>query len=164
MNYAKSMGSVINRGFSSSMDIIEERQIDLNLINERMLDLLNCNKTVEETEQFKVLKEVVSDLYCSKINALLGIYRTSYIHLRSALELFWGYQFLKESNYHFVLWKKNCFDLSWSELTNSKNGIFKFLEVENIISDNETLKFVENESRRLYRELSEYVHGKHDYM
>lgn len=111
-----------------------------------------------------MLQEVCSDLFTSFHFATAGLYRSSLVSLRSALELGIGFLYFYDHNYDYLLWKKDKYDLKWSILT---------AEVDGIISESYFAFFCESmngskakefcsEVLSVYRSCSQSVHGKHD--
>ncbi len=128
------------------------------------LDLLDS--WVVETNELEaniVLKEVCYDLLTSLFIVSNGMYRNGYISLRSALELGLSFIYFVDNNYDFLLWQKNEYDMKWATLKNYENGVVskKYLALFNNQVDLEVLI---NITENTYRECSEYVHGKYEYM
>lgn len=128
------------------------------------LDLLDS--WVVETNDLEaniVLKEVCYDLLTSLFIVSNGMYRNGYISLRSALELGLSFIYFVDNNYDFLLWQKNEYDMKWATLKNYENGVVskKYLALFNNQVDLEVLI---NITENTYRECSEYVHGKYEYM
>lgn len=128
------------------------------------LDLLDS--WVAETNDLEaniVLKEVCYDLLTSLFIVSNGMYRNGYINLRSALELGLSFIYFVDNNYDFLLWQKNEYDMKWATLKNYENGIVskKYLTLfNNKVDLDELINITEN----IYRQCSEYVHGKYEYM
>jgi len=123
------------------------------------LDDSDSNNTI------KVLNESIWDLFSSIYLAANGLYRTSFISLRSSLELGLSYLYFCDHNYDYLLWKKDKFDMKWALLTDETRGVVTpsyILFFYNGI-DEKANTLVEN-IRNLYRECSQYVHGKYDFM
>lgn len=128
------------------------------------LELLNMwVEKLNFLEQDIILKEVCYDLLSSVYISAQGMYRNAYICLRSALELGLSFIYFVDRNYEYLLWKKNDYDMKWATLNNAENGILNkkyfglFLERTNLDD------FI-NLVHEVYRECSEYVHGKYNYL
>lgn len=129
------------------------------------LDMLNLwSVKLEAHEPNVVLKEVCYDLLSSLYIASQGMYRNAYICLRSALELGLSFIYFIDRNYEYLLWKANDYDMKWSTLKNGENGVLskKYFSLF-LINDYDFDELIER-FKMVYKECSEYVHGKYDYM
>lgn len=128
------------------------------------LDLLDTWVTkTSDIEANIVLKEVCYDLLTSLFIVSNAMYRNAYISLRSALELGLSFIYFVDNNYDFLLWQRNKYDMKWATLKNLENGVVskKYLSLFN---DNIDLEGLINITEDTYRQCSEYVHGKYEYM
>ncbi|WP_028594643.1 hypothetical protein [Paenibacillus assamensis] len=128
------------------------------------LNLLDFwSESLVDTPTQVILKEIGYDLLSSIYISTNGMYRNAYISLRSAIELGIGFFYFTDHNYDFLEWKRNNFDLTWSRLKDFDKGVLskKYLSLFNDKFNFELyIELVSN----IYRECSEYVHGKYDYM
>lgn len=89
-----------------------------------------------------------------------GFYRQAYMSLRFFLEhtLFGLYLSVNEFNYR--LWKQNNYDIKWSSIMDSDTGLFSsnFFTAFSLDLLNFRIELQEI-SKSVYRELSEYIHG-----
>ncbi|WP_366923615.1 hypothetical protein MFMK1_000521 [Metallumcola ferriviriculae] len=110
-----------------------------------------------------ILKEIGYDLLSSIYISTNGMYRNAYISLRSAVELGISFFYFTDHNYHFLQWKRNVFDMTWSRLVDVDKGVLsnKYLSLFNEAFNTEL--FIET-VKEIYRNCSEYVHGKYEYM
>ena len=111
----------------------------------------------------KVLSEVQYDLFSAIYLALNGMYRNSFVSLRSASELGLGFLYFTDYNYHYQQWKKMKFDLKWSVLSDSNEGILSqsYLTTYVIFSSAQSII---DDYQSVYRYCSEFVHGKYEFM
>lgn len=136
------------------------------LFSEMVIHLDLFDVWVKQTEELNaniVLKEVCYDLISSLFISANGMYRNAYISLRSALELGLSFFYFLDNNFDFLLWKKNAYDMKWATLKNQDIGIVskKYLS---LFSHDLDLQELIEATEETYRECSEYVHGKYDYM
>lgn len=110
-----------------------------------------------------ILQEIGYDLLSSIYISSNGMYRNAYISLRSAIELGIGFFYFTDNNYDFLQWKRNKFDLTWSRLNDSEKGVLSKKYLSIFKEDFQTENYIEVVGE-IYRECSEYVHGKYAYM
>lgn len=129
----------------------------LNLIDYWNEELLKDISTVV------ILKEVGYDLLSSIYIGANGMYRNAYISLRSAIELGVGFFYFTDHNYDFLDWKRNKFDMTWTRLNDFDKGVLSKRYLNLFNEQFNTNEFIEAVGE-VYRECSEYVHGKYEYM
>lgn len=110
-----------------------------------------------------VLKEVVYDLLSSVYISTNGMYRNAYSSLRSAIELGIGFVYFTDHNYDFCKWKLNKFDLSWFLLNSESQGVLNKSYLTLFYPQIKYEPYIEKVNK-LYRECSEFTHGKFNYM
>jgi hypothetical protein len=118
---------------------------------------------LKETTTVVILKEVSYDLLSSIYISTNGMYRNAYISLRSAIELGVSFFYFTDHNYDFLDWKRNKFDMTWTRLNDYDKGVLskRYLNLFNEQFNSE--EFIDT-VKEVYRECSEYVHGKYEYM
>ena len=150
----------------------QKKQIDSNFLcaideNKSIISeiylLINCyQKRGEDFEFDELLKEITHDVFASIYFCLQGFYRQSYISLRCILEMGISLFQFKDNNYKYLLWKNNKRDIIWSEFNKENEGILIDKYWELFLKGNfETFNITIN---NCYRECSEYVHGKDEYL
>ena len=144
---------------SNFLCAIDENKI---IVSEIYL-LINCyQKRGEDFEFDELLKEITHDTFASIYFCLQGFYRQSYISLRCILEMGISLFQFKDNNYKYLLWKNNKRDIIWSEFNKENEGILIDKYWELFLKGNfETFNITIN---NCYRECSEYVHGKDEYL
>lgn len=128
------------------------------------IDLLNYfRENLKDYDQSIILDEVIYNLLCSINIAVTGMYRVANLCLRSTIELGITFIFFCDNNYKYLLWKKNNFDMTWANIMDKDNGIIskKYL---NLFCREGNIENLINDVVSMYRETSEYVHGKYDFM
>lgn len=125
--------------------------------------LINCyQKRGEEFGFEELLKEITHDAFASLYFCLQGFYRQSYISLRCILEMGISLFKFKDNNYAYLLWKNNKRDIVWSEFNKDNEGILIDRYWELFLKGNFTT--FNTTVNSCYRECSEYVHGKDEYL
>ena len=137
--------------------------------NNKKLDKVSLNiEIVEEivahinSEPQSILKEVIHDLISALYSGLQALYRNSYISLRSAIELSLGYVYFLDHNYDYLFWKKDKYDVKWSVLENEEVGVLSKKYLSLFSEDSFNILF--SSCREIYRDCSQFVHGKYEYM
>lgn len=119
---------------------------------------------LEEYEASAVLKEVCYDLLSSLYISAQGMYRNAYICLRSALELGMSFIYFIDRNYEYLLWKVNDYDMKWSTLKDSEKGLLSKKYFSLFLGADAQVDDLIEQFKSVYKECSEYVHGKYKYM
>lgn len=142
----------------------EEKLNETNEILDKLELMEQIYNSMNENQAKTVFKEAQSDLFSSMVFCFQGYYRQAYICLRSSIELILSFLYYYDNHYDFILWKNDCIDMTWSQLTNPEKGVFnsKYLSLkygERINIEKCLQKF-----KDLYHLTSQYVHGKYEYM
>lgn len=127
-----------------------------------LLDYWN-EELLKDTATVTILKEVSYDLLSSIYISTNGMYRNAYISLRSAIELGIGFFYFTDHNYDFLDWKRNKFDMTWTRLNDYEKGVLSERYIKLFNEQLNSTEFIEVVNE-VYRECSEYVHGKYEYM
>lgn len=137
--------------------------------NDKKLDrvFLNIEIVEEIVEQIDsepqvILREVIHDLISSLYSGLQALYRNSYISLRSGIELSLGYVYFLDHNYDYLFWKQDKYDVKWSVLESEEVGVLSKKYLSLFSEDDFNALFIS--CREIYRECSQFVHGKYQYM
>lgn len=136
----------------------------------RMYDLLNLLELMKEIypnlESNLIMDEVKTDLFSSIYLATKGMYRNSFISLRSSLELGIGYLYFIDNNLDYIKWTNNKFDLSWSRLNDENYGVLRknYLKLFKPNLNESDYEGLINNCKEIYRVCSEYTHGKYGFM
>lgn len=109
-----------------------------------------------------ILKEIIHDLISGLYSGLQALYRNAYISLRSGIELSLTYVYFLDHNYEYLFWKQDKYDVKWSVLENEEKGVLneKYLA---LFCDDKFEKLF-SLCRKIYRDCSQFVHGKYEYM
>ena len=99
--------------------------------------------------------------------ASLGLYRSAFVSVRLALEMTTGFIYFSANKLNFQEWLSTSKDIVWSQINDRENGIFSKRWIlaffgKNIADELATLTEYNNKASKLYRSLSEYVHGNYD--
>lgn len=141
-----------------------ENQNNINeMINSLELIELIYNSIPDSTTK-TVFAEARSDLMHSMIFCFQGFYRQANICLRSSIELIISFLYYYDNQYDFILWKNDCIDMTWSQLTNMDKGVFnpKYLSI--VYGDHICVDVFLREIQNMYHLTSQSVHGKYEYM
>ncbi|MFT5661258.1 MAG: hypothetical protein ACI9TV_001904 [Sulfurimonas sp.] len=146
------------------------------IFNTTMTDSINLGKThsissfiVEfseclfEKEEKKMLRTVAIQLETATLNLSLGLYRQAFSSLRLAFEMGLGLIHFSINKLEHNEWLNGENDIKWAKLINEENGVLSkrfskafFYELEEIINE------YNGKAKKVYREMSEYVHGNSD--
>jgi len=146
------------------------------IFNTTMTDSTNLGKThsissfiVEfseclfEKEEKKMLRTVAIQLETATLNLSLGLYRQAFSSLRLAFEMGLGLIHFSVNKLEHNEWLNGDNDIKWAKLINEDDGVLSkrfsrafFSELEKIINE------YNGKSKKVYREMSEYVHGNSD--
>ena len=159
---SEKMAENLKKSASESTEIFASSHLDLVVLDEMLQDI----KESEKSEAISVLNEAIWDMFSSIYLAASGLYRTSFMALRSALELGLAFLYFHDHNYDYLLWKKNLFDLQWIKLSDPNEGIVTTFYLRFFCEGlgEDKAKAICKDTKDLYRICSEYVHGKFIYM
>jgi hypothetical protein len=155
-----------------SKNIVKSAEDNTQIFAEAYLDIKVMDaiakklKEDEPNDTTKVLEEAIWDMFSSIYFSASGLYRSSFMSLRSALELGLAYIYFCDNNYNYLLWKDNKFDLSWSNIKDESKGIVSkpyILFFCESLGEDKANKICD-ETNEIYRICSEYVHGKYAFM
>lgn len=107
-----------------------------------------------------MLLNAIEELDISCLQLLQGLYRSSFASLRLSLEMICGSIYYSAHNIEYQEWSNGAKDLIWAHLLCTENGIFskRFANAYFPELNNSVLSQLEI-TKKLYRELSEMVHG-----
>lgn len=156
------MAENIKKSAVTSTSAFGDSHLDLVVIDA----LSQGMKDSKKSEAISVLDEAIWDMFSSIYLAASGLYRTSFMALRSALELGLAFVYFHDHNYLYLLWKKNLYDFQWSKLGDPQEGVItkSYLKFFCERLEDSKAEDICNEIKELYRICSEYVHGKFVYM
>jgi hypothetical protein len=111
----------ISKSAEDNTQLFAEAYLDIRV----MQTIANKLKEDEhiDIDTTKVLEEAIWDMFISIYFSASGLYRSSFMALRSALELGLAYIYFYDNNYNYLLWKNNKFDLNWSSIKDESKGI-----------------------------------------
>jgi hypothetical protein len=123
--------------------------------------LSTTNLAVHQKDLCKVFDEVFADAIISVYNAGAGLDNSAQIILRRSLDLGVGIVYMWDQPVHFWSWKSHDGDLNFNDMIEylSKESFKTFLNSLHG-SDNKEELVDFKEFRRVYRDLSNTVHGK----
>jgi hypothetical protein len=152
----------ISKSAEDNTQLFGEAYLDIRV----MQAIANKLKEDEHIDTTKVLEEAIWDMFSSIYLSASGLYRSSFMALRSALELGLAYVYFYDNNYNYLLWKNNKFDLNWSSIKEESKGIISkqyILFFCESLGEEKANKICD-ETKEIYRICSEYVHGKYAFM
>lgn len=165
MNVKTLLESAVLNFSSNISETLKNNNTDISKLITKIELIDNWNNVKLDINCIKLLHEVKYDLITSIQFASMGIYRNAFISLRSALEL--GISFVKfvDDNYHYMLWCKNKYNITWSSLISKDDGVLtiKYLNLFSDIDENK-INLIRDRVDESYSICSESVHGKFIYM
>jgi hypothetical protein len=106
-----------------------------------------------------IFDQIVSGLELGLFALVSGLYRQAYGSLRLAVELTAGVCWFSTHRLDLAEWQSGERDLIWKEITNDEEGVLSPRFRKAFFPElNEERKY-NGLNKKLYRELSEYVHG-----
>jgi len=129
-------------------------------ISSFMVEFSEC---LFEKEEKEMLRTVAIQLETATLNLSLGLYRQAFSSLRLAFEMGLGLIYFSINKLEHNEWLNGDNDIKWAKLINEDDGVLSkrfskafFYELEEIINE------YNRKSKKVYREMSEYVHGNSD--
>lgn len=121
------------------------------------------SENIFEENEKKMFLTVVIQLESATLNMSYGMYRQAYSSLRLAFELGLGAIHFSVHKLEHNEWIKGENDIKWSKLIDKDNGVISdrfsnafFPELKDL------MKEYNNKSKKIYRKLSEFVHGNNE--
>jgi 5'-deoxynucleotidase YfbR-like HD superfamily hydrolase len=118
------------------------------------------SENISDENEKKMIVTVATQLESATLNMIYGMYRQAYSSLRLAFELGLGAIHFSIHKLEHYEWIKGNNDIKWSKLIDEENGVISerfskafFPELKDLI------KKYNDQSRNVYRKLSEFVHG-----
>lgn len=122
-----------------------------------------------EESSINLIKHSIEQVEISGFSISLGLYRQGFASLRLALEMLFGGIYFSSNKIEFIEWSKNSRDLQWAiisgvrpddEEEDPQRGVLSHRFVtafgNNLLPH---IKEYQQKASRLYRTLSEFVHG-----
>jgi hypothetical protein len=151
---------------SKSQEIFKLSQQKPNLLSKvhsAASDIYQLSEFIPDSDVKSMLKVVCSQLESSCLTLALGLYRPAIGALRLALELGIGCIYFSTNKLLHREWLGGSGDLKWSIVNSEIDGVFSerfatafFIELRDQTSD------LRGRASRVYRSLSEYVHGNNE--
>jgi len=125
--------------------------------------LIEFSECLFETEEKKMLRTVATQLETATLNLALGLYRQAFSSLRLAFEMGLGLIYFSINKLEHNEWLNGDNDIKWTKLIDEDNGVLSkrfskafFYELK------EDINKYNGQAKKVYREMSEYVHGNSD--
>lgn len=117
-------------------------------------------KLLKNNESSNMLFNAIEELDISCLQMMQGLYRGAFASMRLSLEMLCGSIYFSAHNIEYKEWSHGNRDLSWSQLVCPDNGVFSKRFTDAYFSElkSSSGEFHEK-TKKLYRELSEMVHG-----
>ena len=116
-----------------------------------------------EIKEKDMLRMVASQLETATLNLSLGLYRQAFSSLRLAFEMGLGLIFFSIHKLEHNEWLNGENDIKWAKLIDENNGILsKRFAKAFFIELSEDIEKYNNRAKKIYREMSEYVHGNNE--
>jgi len=129
-------------------------------ISSFMIEFSEC---LFDKEEQKMLRTVAIQLETATLNLSLGLYRQAFSSLRLAFEMGLGLIYFSINKLEHNEWLNGDNDIKWAKLINEDDGVLSkrfskafFYEFEEIVNE------YNGKAKKVYREMSEYVHGNSD--
>lgn len=142
-------------------------------------NLHDCSISLQEwvnilDKEFSInlIKHSIEQIEISGFSISLGLYRQGFASLRLALEMLFGGIYFSSNKIEFIEWSKNSRDLQWAIVSgvrpdddddDPQRGVLSHRFVaafgNNLLPH---IKEYQQKASRLYRTLSEFVHGNND--
>ena len=164
MNLEEVYNAISDKGKSNIKSTFELENINHFSYSDKISDLSRkLKKTIEDQRLHVIKDEVIFDINNSLIRAYMGYYREAHKELRSSLEL--AYILFRFTNdyFSFMLWSNGIVDMSFSKLNTGVESIYKYIEIVRGSNGGISDGYSRNASK-IYRNCSEYVHGKYEFM
>lgn len=153
------------RKINAQSQQILEQSLDISFlgkINDFTSALELWRNSISLIDQKELINKSIEQIELSSVMLLNGFYRSAFIHLRLSLEILYGSIFFSTNLMDFREWKLGKKDNQWNAIIDVDNGILSkrfasvfFPELKDTVMEYYT------DSKILYRELSEYVHGNY---
>lgn len=123
-------------------------------------DLLTISELLKPKYESIIIYRIAQEYQSSILAVSNGLYRSSYLSLRLALEYSLSMVFYSCNKLQHNEWITGHGDINWNSLIDPDNGVLSSRYARAFLPETESI--IENfnkTSKKIYRELSEYVHG-----
>lgn len=121
------------------------------------------SENIFDENEKKMFHTVAIQLESATLNLLYGMYRQAYTSLRLAFELGLGTIHFSVHKMEHKEWMQGGIDIKWAKLIDEENGIISerfsrafFPELK------ESMNEFNKKSKKIYRKMSEFVHGNNE--
>jgi hypothetical protein len=129
-------------------------------LNNRLHYINEFATHIDEKIEREAIITACAQLDSAILCACHGFYRQAFSSIRLALELSLGVINLSAKKIFLIEWSNGAFDISWSDALNEVDGVFSKKFVSAFFGDlGRYPDIYRQQSKDLYRRLSEYVHG-----
>ncbi|MDH2326412.1 hypothetical protein QCN27_06000 [Cereibacter sp. SYSU M97828] len=125
--------------------------------------LFEVAQQLSDSDVSRILETVASQLESANLFSAFGLYRQAFAALRLALEMGLGSIYFSVNRLYLNEWLDGRQDIVWSKLINDDDGVLSVRYAKAFFPEL-TLEIasVNKSAKRLYRELSEFVHGNYE--
>lgn len=153
------MNKLINTNWDSTLKYFQNEYIDA---EQKARCVYFISNEVEKMASNKYLATVVKEIFIDLTNAIFlsvqSHYRTAFLSLRSSLELTLVSVYFADHPIEFAKWRGDTKDFQFS------NTLLEVLNKDYVEIINPPVEPKIKEVQSLYRDLSQYVHGKFSYL
>jgi hypothetical protein len=166
---AKKYFSELNTASQFVFERTTQDTVFLGNIHDCSLSLQEWVNILEKDFSINLIKHSIEQIEISGFSISLGLYRQGFASLRLALEMLFGGIYFSSNKIEFIEWSKNSRDLQWAVISgvrpddeddDPQRGVLshRFVSAfgKNLLPH---MKEYQQKASRLYRTLSEFVHG-----
>lgn len=153
----------LNKRSQEIFTLAQENPDLLSKVHSSAVELSQLSEVISDLDERSMLRVVCSQLESSCLSLSLGLYRPAIGALRLALELGIGSIYFSANKMIHREWISGNGDLKWSVVNSEVDGVFSQRFTKAFFPElSEHSALYLTRASRVYRKLSEYVHGNSD--
>ncbi|WP_271911083.1 hypothetical protein [Vreelandella alkaliphila] len=121
------------------------------------------SENIADTSEKKILRTVSSQLESATFSACKGMYRQAFVSLRLSLEMGLASAYFSAHKLELHEWLDGRGDIKWTSLICENDGVLSSRFSKAFFKEfGEDMGECRDNAKRIYRQLSEYVHGNNE--
>jgi hypothetical protein len=161
-NATASFYLALNDSSRTAIGLATAEPAELGRAQQQIHELDSWRKLLSPRPDGIVLRHAINELTVGLFLLVAGLYRPAFVSLRLFLELSLAGIHFSVNRLELAEWLDGRRDIKWAELINEDNGVLSIRHADAFFPElRGTVRNYNSIGSKIYRELSEFVHGNH---